>query len=94
MRPCGGDEEVRTPDPLRARQVLSHLSYTPRLFHAAFEGLCFAEAPASILREVAVAPACGKYPTGIFSSRTHPQNRTTFRLPYSKAPSQQLPPLC
>ena len=25
----GGDEEVRTPDPLRARQVLSHLSYTP-----------------------------------------------------------------
>ena len=30
MRPCGGDEEVRTPDPLRARQVLSQLSYTPR----------------------------------------------------------------
>ena len=35
MRPCvqtrlpGGDEEVRTPDPLRARQVLSQLSYTP-----------------------------------------------------------------
>ena len=27
--PCGGDEEVRTPDPLRARQVLSQLSYTP-----------------------------------------------------------------
>lgn len=26
----GGDEEVRTPDPLRARQVLSQLSYTPR----------------------------------------------------------------
>ena len=25
----GGDEEVRTPDPLRARQVLSQLSYTP-----------------------------------------------------------------
>ena len=38
MRPCGGDEEVRTPDPLRARQVLSQLSYTPVLaFHAAFE---------------------------------------------------------
>ena len=32
MRPCGGDEEVRTPDPLRARQVLSQLSYTPELF--------------------------------------------------------------
>ena len=25
----GGDEGVRTPDPLRARQVLSQLSYTP-----------------------------------------------------------------
>ena len=28
----GGDEEVRTPDPLRARQVLSQLSYTPIFF--------------------------------------------------------------
>ena len=27
----GGDEEDRTPDPLRARQVLSQLSYTPDL---------------------------------------------------------------
>ena len=27
----GGDEEDRTPDPLRARQVLSQLSYTPVL---------------------------------------------------------------
>ncbi len=27
----GGDEETRTPDPLRARQVLSQLSYTPIL---------------------------------------------------------------
>ena len=26
---CGGDEEDRTLDPLRARQVLSQLSYTP-----------------------------------------------------------------
>ena len=25
----GGDEEDRTPDPLRAKQVLSQLSYTP-----------------------------------------------------------------
>ena len=30
--PFGGDEEDRTPDPLRARQVLSQLSYTPTLF--------------------------------------------------------------
>ena len=30
MRPfLGGDEEDRTPDPLRARQMLSQLSYTP-----------------------------------------------------------------
>ena len=28
----GGDEEDRTPDPLRARQVLSQLSYTPIFF--------------------------------------------------------------
>ena len=27
----GGDEEIRTPDPLLARQVLSQLSYTPKL---------------------------------------------------------------
>ena len=27
----GGDEEIRTPDPLLARQVLSQLSYTPTL---------------------------------------------------------------
>ena len=37
----GGDEEDRTPDPLRARQVLSQLSYTPisedfRLFRFRF----------------------------------------------------------
>ena len=29
MRPSGGDEEDRTPDPLLAKQVLSQLSYTP-----------------------------------------------------------------
>ena len=28
----GGDEEIRTPDPLLARQVLSQLSYTPICF--------------------------------------------------------------
>ena len=27
----GGDEEIRTPDPLLARQVLSQLSYTPKV---------------------------------------------------------------
>ena len=30
QRNVGGDEEDRTPDPLRARQVLSQLSYTPK----------------------------------------------------------------
>ena len=34
--PAGGDEEVRTPDPLRARQVLSQLSYTPVNFEGTF----------------------------------------------------------
>ena len=29
LHPFGGDEEDRTPDTLRARQVLSQLSYTP-----------------------------------------------------------------
>ena len=28
----GGDEGVRTPDPLLAKQVLSQLSYIPNLF--------------------------------------------------------------
>ena len=31
MRPFGGDEEDRTPDPLLAKQVLSQLSYTPHV---------------------------------------------------------------
>ena len=30
-RPFGGDEEDRTPDPLLAKQVLSQLSYTPKV---------------------------------------------------------------
>jgi hypothetical protein len=29
----GGDEGIRTPDPLRAKQVLSQLSYTPDLYN-------------------------------------------------------------
>ena len=28
---CGGDKGIRTLDPLRARQVLSQLSYTPTI---------------------------------------------------------------
>ena len=31
MSPYGGDERVRTADPLLAKQVLSQLSYTPVL---------------------------------------------------------------
>ena len=30
IEPVSGDKEIRTPDPLLARQVLSQLSYTPR----------------------------------------------------------------
>ena len=37
----GGDEEVRTPDPLRARQVLSQLSYTPIFFRDLGLPFCF-----------------------------------------------------
>ena len=29
LAPLGGDEGIRTPDPLLAGQVLSQLSYTP-----------------------------------------------------------------
>ena len=36
----GGDEEDRTPDPLRARQVLSQLSYTP-VFSGFRNASCF-----------------------------------------------------
>ena len=32
LAPYGGDEEIRTLDPLLAGQVLSQLSYTPRGF--------------------------------------------------------------
>ena len=38
-----GDEEDRTPDPLRARQVLSQLSYTPVISGLRFILLCFCE---------------------------------------------------
>ena len=39
LRCFGGDEEDRTPDPLRARQVLSQLSYTPTVFDRDFESV-------------------------------------------------------
>lgn len=32
----GGDERIRTADPLRAKQVLSQLSYTPTLMDVGF----------------------------------------------------------
>ena len=35
IRSLGGDEQIRTVDPLRAKQVLSQLSYTP-MMHEAF----------------------------------------------------------
>ena len=35
----GGDEEIRTPDPLLARQVLSQLSYTPIVGYLSFSWL-------------------------------------------------------
>ena len=35
---CGGDEEIRTLDPLLAGQVLSQLSYTPVASFPAFQG--------------------------------------------------------
>ena len=35
----GGDEEVRTPDPLLAKQVLSQLSYTPASIGAFSAGM-------------------------------------------------------
>ena len=46
MRPYGGDEEDRTPDPLLAKQVLSQLSYTsifgfPLVFQASHSGTVF-----------------------------------------------------
>ena len=45
---AGGDEEVRTPDPLRARQVLSHLSYTPIPYRVpSVATLTFSESPSS-----------------------------------------------
>ena len=36
--PNGGDNEIRTHDPLLARQVLSQLSYTPICFSVALIG--------------------------------------------------------
>ena len=66
LPPLGGDEEVRTPDPLRARQVLSQLSYTPMwklslpgrrqnfFSHFRFEGTGFA--PSKLNNDYAANP--------------------------------------
>ena len=45
-----GDEEDRTPDPLRARQVLSQLSYTPVISGLRFILLCFCQEYVSTLK--------------------------------------------
>ena len=37
----GGDEEDRTPDPLLAKQVLSQLSYTPKVSGFTFSSFSF-----------------------------------------------------
>ena len=39
IKDVGGDEEIRTPDPLLARQVLSQLSYTPIVGYLSFSWL-------------------------------------------------------
>ena len=41
----GGDEGIRTPDPLRAKQVLSHLSYTPALPYSGLRPCSPSETP-------------------------------------------------
>ena len=43
MSPFGGDEGIRTPDPLLAGQVLSQLSYTPSVFF--FTGVFYLTIP-------------------------------------------------
>ena len=51
MRPHGGDEEDRTPDPLLAKQVLSQLSYTPMFgFPSVFQASLFLQAPESTFK--------------------------------------------
>ena len=37
LKLSNGDKEIRTPDPLLARQVLSQLSYTPMSLHNKYE---------------------------------------------------------
>ena len=41
LRSFGGDKEIRTLDPLLARQVLSQLSYAPISFCLSFSVVCF-----------------------------------------------------
>ena len=51
----GGDERVRTDDPLLAKQVLSQLSYTP-LCRAAFLRKCFSTFRYALLRAGTSSP--------------------------------------
>ena len=44
-----GDEGIRTPDPLLARQVLSQLSYTPILTADLSSCLCFVMFPSFLV---------------------------------------------
>ena len=65
---CGGDEEDRTPDPLRARQMLSQLSYTPKSLLR--ESLSEPSKLNNILLPLLHSPDPGKYaavPSSIFS---------------------------
>ena len=65
---CGGDEEDRTPDPLRARQMLSQLSYTPKSLLR--ESLSEPSKLNNILLRPSTPPDPGKYaavPSSIFS---------------------------
>ena len=52
FKQCGGGERDRTDDLLRAKQVLSQLSYTPSAFNLLFVGLGRFELPTSRLSGV------------------------------------------
>ncbi len=52
----GGAEEDRTPDPLRARQVLSQLSYDPNFLRRLF-GLLFVAYTLSLSHILTYAPS-------------------------------------
>ena len=60
----GGDEQIRTVDPLLARQVLSQLSYTPMCAEAR---LSPSSSPLKVLRKVSVTVSgAGFHPSSFF----------------------------